>query len=60
MEPNSSLIHIRISMQLRFGEILYVPSILGQLLDLESLAETNFFESIFQSYDQWDMQKHQW
>ena len=35
--------------------IPYVPWILGQLLDLISLANINISEPRFESYDPWDM-----
>ena len=36
-------------------EVPYESPILGQLLDLISLAEINLFEPRFKSYDPWDM-----
>ena len=35
--------------------VLYVPPILGQLLDLISPAKINISEPRFKSYDPWDM-----
>ena len=35
--------------------IQYVPPILGQLLDLISLAKINISEPRFEFYDPWDM-----